>query len=254
MGHRWTPPHSRGGGASTSDYKDLMALLRGRPRVGQSVRIVGGVHRMGETGTLIEDDGSSVPFKVKFPNSETRWFLAESVSLAGDLPAPHAASRPRVGQSVRIVGGAIRKGETCTLIEDDGSSMPFKVKFPDSFTMWFLAADVALAGHPLAGNPLAADVAPHFVVGTSVGCTSVGSLGLGFVGCTVAALHADGSVDISIPGVGIYPRVARSAVRLLNGAPAPAYEGYEQLLDQLWAHTLQRLSEVEDVRRHSRRG
>jgi hypothetical protein len=35
----------------------------------------------------------------------------------------------------------------------------------------------------------------------------------------VAALHADGSVDISIPGVGIYPRVARSAVRLLNDAP-----------------------------------
>ena len=97
----------------------------------------------------------------------------------------------------------------------------------------------------------------------------------------MAALHADGSVDISIPGVGIYPRVARSAVRLLNGAPAPAfalmvdmvaprfgeaskpasvlreqgyprtyrgdgqeahgYEGYEQLLDQLLAHTLQRL-------------
>jgi hypothetical protein len=233
---------------------------------------------MGETGTLIEDDGSSVPFKVKFPNSETRWFLAESVALAGDLPAPHAASRPRVGQSVRIVGGSFRKGETGTLIEDDGSSMPFKVKFPDSITMWFLAADVALAGHPLAGNPLAVDVAPHFVVGTSVGCTSVGSLGFGFVGCTVAALHADGSVDISIPGVGIYPRVARSAVRLLDGAPAPAfapmfaprfgeasmpasvlreqgyprtyrgdgqeahgYEGYEQLLDQLLAHTLQRL-------------
>ncbi len=39
----------------------------------------------------------------------------------------------------------------------------------------------------------------------------------------MAALHADGSVDISIPGVGIYPRVARSAVRLLNGAPAPAF-------------------------------
>ena len=38
----------------------------------------------------------------------------------------------------------------------------------------------------------------------------------GFAGCTVAVLHADGSVDINIPGVGIHPRVARSAVRLGN--------------------------------------
>ena len=39
-------------------------------------------------------------------------------------------------------------GESATLIEDDGSSMPFKVRFPDSITMWFIAADVALAGEP----------------------------------------------------------------------------------------------------------
>ena len=37
----------------------------------------------------------------------------------------------------------------------------------------------------------------------------------GFAGCTVAVLHADGSVDINIPGVGIHSRVARSAVRLV---------------------------------------
>ena len=160
--HQWTPPHSRGGVASTSDYKDLMTLLRGRPRVGQSVRIVGGAIRKGETGTLIEDDGSFiVPFKVRFPDSATRWFSAADVALAGDLPAP------------------------------------------------------------------------HFAVGTSVGCTSVGSLGFGSVGCTVAALHADGSVDISIPGVGIYPRVARSAVRLLDGAPVPAFAPRFKLNDRV---------------------
>ena len=34
----------------------------------------------------------------------------------------------------------------------------------------------------------------------------------GFGGCTLAVLHADGSVDIHIPGVGIRSRVARSAV------------------------------------------
>ena len=39
----------------------------------------------------------------------------------------------------------------------------------------------------------------------------------GFAGCTVAVLHADGSVDINIPGVGIHSRVARSAVRLVPG-------------------------------------
>ena len=39
----------------------------------------------------------------------------------------------------------------------------------------------------------------------------------GFAGCTVAVLHADGSVDINIPGVGIHSRVARSAVRLVRG-------------------------------------
>jgi hypothetical protein len=191
-----------------------------RPRVGQSVRIVGGEHRMGEMGTLIEDDGSpNMPFRVKFPDSDIAdqyWFYAENVALAeepstttaleqgmlcritavperelssgivaGDtvrilsidegqwyhirrvmtdktdtsafcsagllVPLdktasnPAAGPRPRVGQSVRIVGGEDRMGETGTLIEDDGTSVPFKVKFPDSDTRWFVMEDVALA-------------------------------------------------------------------------------------------------------------
>ena len=92
---------------------------------------------MGETGTLIEDDGTGTPFKVKFSDSNTKWFLAANVALAG--------SRLRVGESVRIVGGEHRMGETGTLIEDDGSGTPFKVKFSDSETKWFVAANVALA-------------------------------------------------------------------------------------------------------------
>jgi hypothetical protein len=64
---------------------------------------------MGETGTLIEDDGTGVPFKIKFSDSSTKWFAAENVALAG--------SRPRVGESVRIIGGEHRMGETGTLIE-----------------------------------------------------------------------------------------------------------------------------------------
>jgi len=50
----------------------------------------------------------------------------------------------------------------------------------------------------------------NFAVGSHV---SYGS----YSGCTVCRLHADGSVDINIPGVGIHPRVARSAVRLVRG-------------------------------------
>jgi hypothetical protein len=38
---------------------------------------------MGETGTLIEDDGTGTPFKVKFSDSETKWFVAANVALAG---------------------------------------------------------------------------------------------------------------------------------------------------------------------------
>jgi len=37
-----------------------------------------------------------------------------------------------------------------------------------------------------------------------------------FRGCTVALLHADGSVDINVPGVGIHSRVARSAIQALS--------------------------------------
>jgi len=87
--YQWTPPHSRGGGASTSDSKDLVALQRGRPRVGQSVRIVGDAYafRKGETGTLIQDTGSTVmPFKVEFPDSITWWYSATQVE-----PAPYFA-------------------------------------------------------------------------------------------------------------------------------------------------------------------
>ena len=43
----------------------------------------------------------------------------------------------------------------------------------------------------------------------------------GFVGCNIAVLHTDGSVDVHIPGCGIRPRVARSSLRLLDGSPAP---------------------------------
>jgi len=56
-------------------------------------------------------------------------------------------SRLQVGQSVRVVGGAYRTGETGTLIEDDGDDdMPYKVEFSDSNTFWLHLVDVVPAG------------------------------------------------------------------------------------------------------------
>jgi hypothetical protein len=63
------------------------------------VRIVGGEHRMGETGTLIEDNGTGTPFKVKFSDSNTKWFAAEKVALAGP------ANKPPSG--LKLEGGSL---------------------------------------------------------------------------------------------------------------------------------------------------
>ena len=53
-----------------------------------------------------------------------------------------------------------------------------------------------------------ASAEPTLAVGTQVGYDP-------FRGCTVALLHADGSVDINVPGVGIHSRVARSAIQAM---------------------------------------
>ena len=78
------------GAFSKKDEQKRLTIRRcgngSMPRVGESVRIVGGEHRKGETGTLIEDDGSGTPFKVKFSDSETKWFVAANVALAGSRP------------------------------------------------------------------------------------------------------------------------------------------------------------------------
>ena len=53
-----------------------------------------------------------------------------------------------------------------------------------------------------------ASVEPNLAIGTQVSYDR-------FRGCTVALLHADGSVDINVPGVGIHSRVARSAIQAM---------------------------------------
>eukprot|EP00900_Chrysochromulina_parva_P003218 jgi/Chrpa1/12898/Chrysochromulina_OHIO_Genome00021154-RA len=71
-------------------------------------------------------------------------------------PSTVAGSRPRVGQSVRVVDGAYRKGQTGTLIEDDGSpNMPFKVRFSDSGILWLHLLDVEAVG-PAGGGAVIA--------------------------------------------------------------------------------------------------
>jgi hypothetical protein len=71
-------------------------------------------------------------------------------------PSTVAGSRPRVGQSVRVVDGAYRKGQTGTLIEDDGSpNMPFKVRFSDSGILWLHVLDVEAVG-PAGGGAVIA--------------------------------------------------------------------------------------------------
>ena len=54
-----------------------------------------------------------------------------------------------------------------------------------------------------------ASVEPNLAIGTQVSYDR-------FRGCTVALLHADGSVDITVPGVGIHSRVARSAIQAIS--------------------------------------
>ena len=64
----------------------------------------------------------------------------------------------------------------------------------------------------------------------------------GFVGCSIVALHGDGSVDVHIPGCGIRPRVARTSLRLLDGSPAPpatapqaSRSPWMSCMDQIWS-------------------
>jgi hypothetical protein len=115
---------------------------------------------VGQTGRLLEDDKTGRPFKVEFGDGNEWWFKEGELQKVGSKSVPQpstvAGSRPRVGQSVRVVDGAYRKGQTGTLIEDDGSpNMPFKVRFSDSLILWLNLLDVEPVG-PSGGGALTA--------------------------------------------------------------------------------------------------
>ena len=68
--------------------------------------------------------------------------------------------------------------------------------------------EAALAASRLdAGASAEPPAAPNLTVGAKVRYG-------GFGGCTVAVLHADGSVDIKVPGVGIHSRVAAPSFQI----------------------------------------
>ena len=70
--------------------------------------------------------------------------------------------------------------------------------------------EAALAASRLdAGASAEPPAAPNITVGTKVRYG-------GFHGCTVATLHANGSVDINVPGVGIHSRVAAPSFQIVD--------------------------------------
>ena len=85
-----------------------------------------------------------------------------------------------------------------------------------------------------------ASAEPTLAVGTQVGYDP-------FRGCTVALLHADGSVDITVPGVGIHSRVARSAIQAISAEEVdefgllPAADSLFEMMDGVLDQDMERL-------------
>ena len=78
--------------------------------------------------------------------------------------------------------------------------------------------EAALAASRLdAGASAEPPAAPNLTVGAKVRYG-------GFRGCTVAVLHADGSVDINVPGVGIHSRVAAPSFQIDDDDASPSFQ------------------------------
>ena len=86
-----------------------------RPTVGCSVYLTadhedygdagGGPLTLGIPGTLVEDDASSKPFKVKAPDGKEWWYAKEALTTvrpAGARATPAATGRLKVGEMVTL--------------------------------------------------------------------------------------------------------------------------------------------------------
>ena len=53
-----------------------------RPGVGDKVKVVGGDTRKGQEGTIYEDDGTSLPYRIEFSDGKSEhWFEETHVEL-----------------------------------------------------------------------------------------------------------------------------------------------------------------------------
>ena len=81
----------------------------GRPKVGEKVELSGdedlGVLKQGEEGTLVQDDGSDLPFQVRAHSGATYWFKATDVKRSTKASSRGSVSSGEVfreGEVVRI--------------------------------------------------------------------------------------------------------------------------------------------------------
>lgn len=60
---------------------ELEPTVPRRPKVGDRVKVIGGGDRIGEVGMIEKDDGSGIPFKLRFENNGFTWKSVGSVEL-----------------------------------------------------------------------------------------------------------------------------------------------------------------------------
>lgn len=111
----------------------------------------GGPLSPGDVGTVVEDDQSGKPFKVKF-GSKSWWYKEQAIQLAtgggGGGSSTTVGARPTVGSIVYLTpdyhdhsdasGGPLTPGQPGKVTEDDLSSKPFKVKAENGKEWWYL--------------------------------------------------------------------------------------------------------------------
>jgi hypothetical protein len=194
---------------------------------GDTVRILSIGGQNGPLGILI--GGDMVRIQREMPGKGTTTARCTAGLL---IPLEASDQSPlNVGDLVMLSGGAtggpLKPGDVGKIWHAH-PTFGYLIEFPvgtrahlNGNHHWYKRGDLKKGGginfsasKPAAGGLLGGGGASDFAVGSKVNYGS-------FRGCTVAMLHADGSVDVNVPGVGTHSRVARSTVRLLEGTPPP---------------------------------
>jgi hypothetical protein len=173
----------------------------GRPTTGSKVSLSTGFAAYGDAssgplapgdvGDLVEDDGSSKPFKVEY-GGKTWWYKAEAIVLASAA----TGTRPAVGSKVTVsasyrdhgdaASGPLAVGGVGVLLEDDGSGKPYKVEAAGT-TWWYKAEAIVAAGDGSAppGRPTVGSRVVLTSSYTTESDASAGPLEPGLVGTVV---------------------------------------------------------------------